>query len=357
MSKFCVFCGNPPTDKNAEHVIPQWLMEMTGKKSRPCFLGNILNGKSIAFHAFKFPACEECNSKFAAMEGSAKQIMQKILNGQSVSAPELNLLLDWFDKVRIGLWLGELCMSKRVDEFSPHMHIASRVGLKDRMLIIERVEPVGQRAQMLSFAGPSTDQFLHNPCSFQLLINNYTFTSVSEYGLVSRRLGFPYCDRMIRMGIEDIRPNTIIRGTGRVQSPVVRTFTPTAEQTVIYQPMSRYLNQLSPNLYSAKYVLEHSLDADAGIGGIFYQKGGRSTAYLGADEKLNLTPRVSNSDIIAMLIKHYQLHTYVTENTYTTKMASPAVQRGCQALTEFIVRQNELAIEICRNHRDDIKNI
>ncbi len=34
MAKFCIFCGNPPKDKNAEHVIPQWLINITGKRSR-----------------------------------------------------------------------------------------------------------------------------------------------------------------------------------------------------------------------------------------------------------------------------------------------------------------------------------
>ena len=348
LSKLCVFCGQPPTDKNAEHVIPQWLMELTGKKSRPCYLGNILDGKSIAFQAFKFPACEECNSKYAKLEAVVKPIIVNILDGKSVSAENLNLLLDWFDKVRVGLWLGELYMSKRIDEFSPHMHIDSRMGAKDRMLIVERVAPDAPNRRGLGFIGPSTDQFLHNPCSFQLLINNYTFTSVSEYGLVARRLGFPYCDRMIRMSTEDVRANTIIRGTGRIQSPVVRSFTPTPEQTVIYQPIYRGLNQLSPDLYDAKYVIEHGLKPSDGIGGIFYQRGGRPAAYLAPGEQLNLTPRISNGDVYDMAVTHYQLHNYVTQNTYTTKFAPQEIQRNAQALTAFIVALNNRSIEICK---------
>ena len=33
LSKVCIFCGNPPSGKNKEHVIPQWLIRATGK---PC---------------------------------------------------------------------------------------------------------------------------------------------------------------------------------------------------------------------------------------------------------------------------------------------------------------------------------
>ena len=143
MSQFCVFCGNKPQGKNAEHVLPQWLMAMTGKKSRPCFMGNILpSGRdSIAFQALKFPACEECNSRYSLMEAQCKDIITKIMDGASLTAPEISLLLDWFDKVRIGLWLGDLYLSKQVDVYDPHMHIASRVGLKERLLIIERTAP------------------------------------------------------------------------------------------------------------------------------------------------------------------------------------------------------------------------
>ncbi|MBQ8041729.1 MAG: hypothetical protein IJ273_00175, partial [Alphaproteobacteria bacterium] len=65
MAKFCVFCGNPPENKNAEHIIPQWLIEMTGNKSRQCHLGPITPNGSIEFGAFKFPACERCNSEFS----------------------------------------------------------------------------------------------------------------------------------------------------------------------------------------------------------------------------------------------------------------------------------------------------
>jgi hypothetical protein len=45
-------------------------------------------------------------------------------------------LLDWFDKVRISLWLAMQFQNKGNFNFEPKYFINSRVGLKDRMLAI-----------------------------------------------------------------------------------------------------------------------------------------------------------------------------------------------------------------------------
>jgi len=38
-TKYCVFCGKPPSDKNKEHVLPHWLIKMTGDPNRVVNLG------------------------------------------------------------------------------------------------------------------------------------------------------------------------------------------------------------------------------------------------------------------------------------------------------------------------------
>src|ERR1035438_633033 len=81
-SKFCVFCGEAPESKNKEHIIPRWLLEMTGDPSRKVFLGidhtrNPPSIRSFAFDAFTFPACKGCNEGFSEFESSAKAIIQK----------------------------------------------------------------------------------------------------------------------------------------------------------------------------------------------------------------------------------------------------------------------------------------
>jgi hypothetical protein len=38
MDKFCVFCGKKPQSKNREHIIPQWLIALTGDPNRDVYL-------------------------------------------------------------------------------------------------------------------------------------------------------------------------------------------------------------------------------------------------------------------------------------------------------------------------------
>jgi hypothetical protein len=39
MDKICVFCGEKPKSRNSEHVIPQWLIELTGNPKRIASFG------------------------------------------------------------------------------------------------------------------------------------------------------------------------------------------------------------------------------------------------------------------------------------------------------------------------------
>ena len=232
------------------------------------------------------------------------------------------------------------------------MHIANRMGLKDRMLIIERV---ADRQNNVSFAGPGNPVFTYYPSAFQLWINDYTFTNVSEYGLVSRRLGFPYCDRMKFYDIQDVRPNTIIKGTNRAQTPVVRGFAPSAVQTVIYQPIYKNFNLLSPQMYQSPYVLSHSLDAANGVGGIFYQQSGRPTQYLDTNARIKVSPRISSEDVFEMGAKLYQLHNYVIQNTYTTKFATAQIQQEQAVIQDQFVKYNQAMMKMCLEHKDTMK--
>src|SRR5215831_17553277 len=100
MKKFCVFCGNHPKDKNKEHVLPQWLLRLTGDPNR---VGNFgidftkepFSVRRFAFDSLTFPACSECNTGFAALEAGAEQVVLKLLDCQVVTTSDLILLLDW----------------------------------------------------------------------------------------------------------------------------------------------------------------------------------------------------------------------------------------------------------------------
>lgn len=37
--KFCVFCGKKPKNKTKEHILPKWLIKLTGKPNRQINVG------------------------------------------------------------------------------------------------------------------------------------------------------------------------------------------------------------------------------------------------------------------------------------------------------------------------------
>jgi hypothetical protein len=112
MDRVCVFCGNQPEIRTLEHVVPRWLIELTGDPKRIARFGyrHLENGNIVqryySFDAFKFPACKSCNETYGILEENVKKIIIRILAEEALSELEFNTLLDWFDKVRIGLWLG-----------------------------------------------------------------------------------------------------------------------------------------------------------------------------------------------------------------------------------------------------------
>lgn len=80
MKKVCIFCGKRPDEKTKEHVIPAWLIKMTGDPKR---MANFSSGfvrssiwpsRQFSYDQFVFPACNRCNEKFAHLESCAKKL-------------------------------------------------------------------------------------------------------------------------------------------------------------------------------------------------------------------------------------------------------------------------------------------
>ncbi len=110
MKKFCIFCGKPPINKNKEHLLPKWLIEMTGDLNRsgtfgPFFDNTTLEIKEIPFNQFVLPACYKCNYEFGVKIGRrVKLILRKLLEEKLLSMNDFNLFLSWIDKIRIGFY-------------------------------------------------------------------------------------------------------------------------------------------------------------------------------------------------------------------------------------------------------------
>jgi len=298
MAKFCIFCGKPPVDKNKEHVIPRWLIELTGDPKRVVRLGlkKETEGKpgfrEYAFDQFTFPACEGCNTRHSELESVTKSTMIRIIEGKEITGTEISGLLDWFDKVRVGLWLAFHQLDKNLSGITPQFHIEKRIGQFDRLLIVEKDNSSKQR---LNFSGADTFAFAYLPTAFTLMVNNYYFTNISSLYLFSRRLGFPYPDELFKDANSPQLKCNIMPARERVMSPVLQRFT-RSDVIKLYQPM--FGLNLHPEKiphYDNEYVKRHCYDHALGIGAIFCELNNDDTKLIGVNDKITINPKAQYS--------------------------------------------------------------
>jgi hypothetical protein len=220
----CVFCGNPPDNKTKEHVIPKWLIELTGDPKRTWSLGvrygeedEAKRQRKFAADQFQFPACEDCNGAYSDLEGRAKSHVTKLIAAEPLTAQQWDELLDWFDKVRIGLWLGMRRFSQELVVMPPKFHISQRIGRKDRCVLVYRINPDHKGLMMHGGGDPV---FLNWPFCFALTVNDLIFVNVSTDYLLAARIGFPFPRKL-----EDVKDLTLVSDLHafyRTKTPLIR---------------------------------------------------------------------------------------------------------------------------------------
>jgi hypothetical protein len=312
-TKFCLFCGERPEGKNKEHVLPQWLLELTGDPTRIANFGlDLSHGietaapRQYAFSQFQFPACSVCNGFFSRLEGNAKAVTLKILASEKLFAQDISTLLDWLDKVRVGLWLGYHQLDKNSEEIHPRFYVKHRLGRKDRLLVLASRN---DERQLLSFFGPGTVAFRFLPSAVGLVINRLCLVNISCDYLFARRLGFPF-PRTPILSIASQTPASQTPDYCEIGAGLQRVIRPIYEGplqlpgAIYYQPMfASELTWPARSLYETDYVKAHSLDWESGAGGIYYSKGDQfrwldSTNQL-AD--INADPRCARAEKQMML--------------------------------------------------------
>lgn len=272
MKKECLFCGEKPESKTSEHIIPQWLISLTGNPNREILVGMKMDGsgeyRKYSFNSFKFPACKRCNENFSEIEGITKPIILKILNLEAISSFEFDVLLDWFDKIRIGLWLSYYNLNKNHSSIKPNFRINSRVKTFDRMLKISRAKSPDKR---VNWGGCETPIFSYIPSCFSLIINNIYFLNISYDYLFARRIGFPFPSTRFMYGQGNIQELEMEEGLKRIISPLLRKSFKFVG-TEIYQPIfvKNIKDDKSKILFDNEYVKDNSLNYENGIGKIFY---------------------------------------------------------------------------------------
>jgi hypothetical protein len=275
-TKFCIFCGKHPEGKNKEHVIPEWLIELTGDPNRKARFGFDLRSdppkwREFSFDSLTFPACAKCNNDFSNLESKAKVVIESVLGHQPLSELQLCVLLDWLDKVRVGLWLGYLYLDGNPQSIRPQYHIATRIGQTDRTLGILRIR---NKSRGINFCGPESPCFQNQPTCFALIVNDICFYNVAGLSLCSRRLGFPHITpKHLR---DDGKLEVVVSGgTERLIRPVIRNLT-VPQMTLFHQANlpQWFTTDRESNLFYTEWVKTRSLDWKGGHGGVFVEREG-----------------------------------------------------------------------------------
>jgi hypothetical protein len=174
--------------RSREHIIPMWLLRATGDPNRQIKIdSDPVTGADVVRPAstFHFPACEPCNEKYGkTLEARAKKAVESLMAGRSLQVSQCYCLLDWLDKVRVGLWLGYNMLHK--EEFTPKFRIDQRIGIKDRIAIIS-LDP-DDRTKGFGLSGMDNQIFSTGQARMFLKINNLRIlTFVRRFYFALRR--------------------------------------------------------------------------------------------------------------------------------------------------------------------------
>ncbi len=281
MGKFCIFCGNEPASRTLEHVIPRWLVELTGDPNRPARFGPVWDDstkrfetRTYAFDQFIFPACGRCNRAYSELEARTQSAVSRMLRHDTLSAQDLETLLTWLDKVRIGLWLGMYYLRRQVSDIEPHTFISSRLSTSDRCVLIYRATTSPSGVFLL---GLETLAFQYLPCCFGLIINHIGLFNISADFLLARRLGLPYPTRVSWRQWPEVAYE-IHQGRMRSSLPLItKRFDSRCSQ--VYQPIfTRALNSAA-NFYDNHHARALADPNRPGFGRVFHVQDGPLRQY------------------------------------------------------------------------------
>ena len=253
--------------------MPSWLLSLTGDPSRMIPLSfdktrNEMSPQSAS--SFVVPACDSCNNGFAPLEADAQGVVETLLDDGDVDELEISQLLDWFDKVRIGLWGADLMRNPGHSFVDRKLTVANRMGQKDRCLLVARTSC---QERGLSFSGTWSPSFHATPSCFGLAINNLYFFNLSYEHAFSHRLGFPaLVDRRFtaeRLVAGDVRP-----GSGKTRLPVLKREV-ALDCLSIFQPCFGCPSMSeTPDSFDSEFTQHHTLDATTGRGRNLRRVGG-----------------------------------------------------------------------------------
>jgi hypothetical protein len=266
--------------QSKEHIIPKWLIDLTGdlKRKIPILFVNEQKRpetRDIPFDSLTIQACEDCNNKFSNLERETKIIINNLLIEKPLSSNDFKILLNWFDKIRIGLFLTALKISRNPFGINPNFYIISRLCEKDRLLFIYKIK---NDRRILNIIGSSNFCFHLNPSCLGIFVNNFILFNESNDFLFSKEIGFPYPRK--RTHYKNGRTLFDIgKGKRKISYPIL-PIKYNKRCTKIFQPLIRKeffdtVLEYYENVHVKKYMDEF----ENGIGKILYCKNNKLNFY------------------------------------------------------------------------------
>jgi len=343
----CVFCGQPPTNKNREHIVPKWLLELTGDPSRVVTMAiDPQSGEPIKFSwsALVMPACEACNLEYSALEAAVKPIVLALLDRQPITSREAFALLDWLDKVRICLWLHQIIMQRTTETIDPHLHVGNRIGTKDRLLHLYTLDGKGKG---LNAFGIESLIFQHQPSCFALRVNDIILFNASSDYAFSRSCGFWHPERVERHIDGEFAGQVAFIGyemTRKITHPILEYPLPKATLRIV-QPIAQrgaggeFLGPLRQN---ESYHLTHMSDCTRGAGVIFQQLDDEVRPIFDLDAPLIFegVDSINNGNAGEIVAQLYRFQTHLFQNGGTPVGSEPAIAHA-KSMSNILEMTNE----------------
>lgn len=355
--RHCVFCGQPATEKNREHILPKWLLELTGDPTRVVTMAiNPQTGDPIKFSwsTLVMPSCTQCNTKYSTLERTVKPIVLSLLDRKTINSADAFVLLDWLDKIRICLWLNQLVLQNTIDTIDTHLHVDNRIGKKDRLLYLYTIDG---RGRGLNGLGIDSLIFQHHPSCFALRVNDIILFNASSDHAFSRGCGFWHPERVERHIDGEFAGRVGFRGsamTRKISNPVVDYPLLKAALRII-QPIAQRNGDgefFGPMRQNESYHLTHMSDASRGAGIIFRQLEDRVVPVYDPDalldfEEVDPFNNGNSGDIVAQV---YRFQAYLLQNGGELIGSEAAVARAT-SLTNIMTMNNEMRAALVEQGR------
>lgn len=346
--RYCVFCGQPATNKNREHILPKWLLEFTGDPSRVVTMSfDPESGEPIKFawSALVMPACEACNLKYSALEEAVKPILLALLRRRPITSRQAFALLDWLDKVRICLWLNQTILQRTVETIDPHLHVDNRIGKKDRLLYLYTLD--GQPRGLNAF-GIESLIFQHHPSCFSLRVNDIILFNASSDYAFSDGCGFWHPERIDRYIDGELAGCVAFRGsamTRKISNPIVDY--PLLKAAIrILQPIAQRGEDgefLGPLRRNESYHLRNISDPSCGAGILFRQLDNKVLPMHDLDAPIDFesVDPVNNGNAGDIVAQTYRFQVYLSQKDVEF-VGSEAAVAHANSMSNILAMTNEM---------------